>query len=450
MTKAVEDLLGEPKKAILKLSIPTIIAMLVQTFYNIVDGFWVAGLGTDTLAAVGLFFPFFFIITSLGVGIGVGGSSAISRRIGARKKKEAENTAEHTIILGLVVSIIISILGLVFVEKIMIGLSGKAEKVVKIAITYSRVIFWGTPFLIFSNIGSAILRGEGDAKRAMYGILIGAILNIIMDPIFIYTFKMATLGAAIATVLSMMISSLFLINWIFRKKITYLDISIKNFKYKKEILWEILQVGVPSTLAQLSMAISMLFLNKIVVLVGTTDGVAIFTSGWRIVMIATTPILGMATGVIAVTGAAYGERNKEKLKTAYLYSIKSGALLELFIALIIFLFAKEISSIFTYSRESIRISDELIRFLRISTLFYLFLPASILTSAMFRGINKGLYSLIVTIIRTFLLQIPIAFFLSFCIKMGLQGVWWGIVLGDILSSFITFSWGLKVVNHTST
>jgi putative MATE family efflux protein len=446
ITDGVKDLLGEPKKAILKLSTPMMIAMLVQTFYNIADGFWVAGMGADALASVGLFFPFFFIIIALSVGIGVGGSSAISRRIGAGHKEDADNTAEHAIILGFIVSIIL-ISGFPFLDEIMRAFSGSNDKVAGMAIGYSRIMFLGSPILIFSNIASAILRGEGNAKRSMYGILTGSILNVILDPLFIYVFGMGVTGAAIASVLSMAISSLLFVYWMFSKKATYLDISINNFKYNRRILSEIMSVGIPSTLAQLSMSISMIVLNKIVVFVGETDGIAVFTSGWRIVMIATTPILGMATGVTAVTGAAYGAKNKEKLRTAYLYAAKSGVFLELFIASFILLFAKQISHIFTYSEGAARISEELIRFLKISTFFYPFLPFGILTSAMFMGVNKGMQSLIVTIIRTFLFQVPLAYILGTYFNFGLTGVWWGIVLGNVFSTFITFTWGFKTVSR---
>ncbi len=447
ITKGVKDLLGEPKKAIIRLSIPMIIAMLVHALYNIADGFWVAGLGADELASIGLFFPFFFIIIALGMGIGVGGSSAISRRIGAGNKKEADNTAEHTLILGFLISIIISICGFPFLDDIMRAFSGSNEKVASLAIDYSKIFFLGTPILIFSNIAGSILRGEGDAKRAMYGILIGSILNIILDPIFIYYFELGVSGAAIASVFSMAISSLLYIYLMFGKKDTYLDINIKNFKYNRRILSEILSVGIPSTLAQLSMSISMIILNKIVVIVGTTDGVAVFTSGWRIIMLATTPIMGLATGVIAVTGAAYGAKNKGKLKTAYLYAVRSGIFLELFIALIVLSFTKEISYIFTYSKEAARISTDLVRFLKISTLFYLVVPPGILTSAMFRGVGKGVNSLIATIIRTFVFQIPLAYILGEHLNFGLTGVWWGIVLGNVIATIFTFTWGYRTVNH---
>jgi Na+-driven multidrug efflux pump len=245
----------------------------------------------------------------------------------------------------------------------------------------------------------------------------------------------------------MAVSSLLYIYWMFNKKDTYLDISIKNFRYNGKILSEILSVGFPSTLAQLSMSLSMIILNKIVVIVGTTDGVAVFTSGWRIVMVATTPIMGLATGVIAVTGAAFGAKNKEKLKTAYLYAIRWGIFVELFTALIVLLFTKEISYIFTYSKEAARISEELMRFLKISTLFYLVVPPGMLTSAMFRGVRKGFNSLIVTIIRTFVFQIPLAYILSVYTSWGITGVWWGIVLGNLIATIFTFTWGFKTVNR---
>jgi Na+-driven multidrug efflux pump len=164
-------------------------------------------------------------------------------------------------------------------------------------------------------------------------------------------------------------------------------------------------------------------------------------------MVATTPILGLATGVIAVTGAAYGARNKVKLKTAYFYAIKWGIFVELFIALLVFFFTKEISYIFTYSKEAARISEELVRFLKISALFYLVVPPGILTSAMFRGVGKGFNSLVVSVIRTFVFQIPLAYIFGAYLGWGLTGVWWGIVLGNLTATIFTFTWGLRTVNR---
>ncbi len=138
-TEGVKKLLGDPKKAILSISLPMMIAMFVNSIYNIVDGFWVAGLGADALAAVGLFFPFFMIVVALGAGIGVGGSSAISRRIGAKDKQGADNTADHTIIIGVILSLLISIPLLLFLNDIFTAMTGNTN-VVNLATDYGSIL----------------------------------------------------------------------------------------------------------------------------------------------------------------------------------------------------------------------------------------------------------------------------------------------------------------------
>jgi putative MATE family efflux protein len=281
----------------------------------------------------------------------------------------------------------------------------------------------------------------------MYGLLIGSGLNIILDPIFIYTLKMGVKGAAWATVISISVSSLIFCYWLFVSKDSYLDISFKDFKLNKKILAEILEVGIPSSLAQLSMSIAIIFINKIVIMAGGTDGVAVFTSGWRIIMLGVIPLLGMATGVVAVTGAAYGARNRKKLKTAYFFAIKIGIIIELAIAVLVALFSKQISFLFTYSKDSAHILDELITFLKILSFLYPTVPMGMLTSAMFRGVGQGKKSLIVTILRTILLQIPAAYFLGITLNLGLAGIWFGLITGNILAVSVTFLWGRHTVNH---
>ncbi len=446
ITKGVATLLGNPKKAILKLSTPMMLAMLCQALYNIADGIWVAGLGADQLAAVGLFFPFFIIIIALGAGIGVGGSSAVSRRIGENKKVEADNTALHTIILGIVIALIVSIPSLPFLENIFRSFSG-SENVGSMASDYAEILFGGTVIIMFSHIANAILRGEGDANRAMYGMLVGSLLNIVLDPIFIYVLDLGVIGAAWATLISLTVSAGLLFYWLLFKKNTYLTIVLRDFRFDKKIVKEILKVGIPSSLSQLSMSITMIVINKIVIQAAGTDGVAVFTSGWRIVMFGTIPLIGMSMGVVSVTGAAFGARDKEKLKTAYLYSLKLGIIIELFVAVIVFVFSKQIAYMFTYSEDAARIMDEIIIFLRIMVLIYPTVPLGMLTSAMFRGVGKGKNSLIATLFRTIILQVPFAYLLGIYFNMGLIGVWIGIIAGNIIAVSVTFLWGKYTVNH---
>jgi len=445
-TPGVKDLLGNPKQAIRKLSVPMMIGILGLSIYYIVDGFWVAGLGADSLAAVGLFLPFFLLMMALGTGLGIGGYSAIARRIGEKKKKDANIIASHTIALGIVIGFVISLLMLPFIGTIFNSLSGDGQ-VSAMAIDYARIMLIGAVVFIFVNIANAVLRGEGDAKRAMYGLVLGSGLNILLDPIYIYHLNLGVAGAAWATLTSMLVSSGLFVYWLFVKRDTYLHVTFKNFKFSQEVIKEILSVGLPASLAQISISISIFFINIIVIPIGGTDGVAVYTSGWRIIMIAVLPMLGVAAGVTAVTGAAFGAKNKEKLTVAYMYAIKIGIMIELCVAVVIALFAPQISYIFTYSKGAACISTELVKFLRITAIFYVALPIGMSTTAMFEGIGKGTRSLLVTTLRTLIFQVPMAYLLGVVLEFGLTGIWFGIVIGTIMSALVALTWGKMTIKE---
>ncbi len=443
-TIGVKTLLGHPKKAIRKLSAPMMIGMSFQALYNLADGFWVAGLGANELAAIGLFFPFFMILISLSTGIGVGGGSAISRRIGAKNKEGADNTAVHTLLFGMGFVLVLSIPLIPFLKPIFTSLGGN-EEVGNLAAQYATILFSGSILLVFSHIANAILRGEGDAKRAMYALILGSGLNIILDPIFIYGFKLGVPGAAWATLVSIAVTCLLFIYWLFIKKDIYLEITFKDFHPDWKILKEIFSVGIPAAAAQLSMSIAMIFLNLVVIKVGGTDGIAVFTCGWRIVMLGSIPLIGMAAGVTAVTAAAYGAREPKKLKVAYFYALKLGVLIELSVAVLVAIFANQIALLFTYSEGASRILEDLVAFLRLSAFLYPTIPFGMITSSMFRGVGMGAKSLIITILRTIILQVPLAYILGHMLKFGLTGAWLGIISGNIIAVTIAFIWGNNII-----
>ncbi|HDN50771.1 MAG TPA: MATE family efflux transporter [Thermoplasmatales archaeon] len=442
-TEGVKTLLGDPKRAIIKLSLPMIVAMSVQTLYNFVDAIWVSGLGADALSAVGFFFPFLFMLTAVATGLGVGGGSAVSRRIGAGDKKGADTVATHTIVLMILMAMIFTLPFFVFAED-MFSLMG-AEQVTHLATSYARVLFGGAIIIFFSNAANALLRGEGDARRAMYAMMAGAVLNMVLDPIFIYTLGFGVAGAAWATLLSMSVSSVILCYWLFVKNDTYLSITLRRFHFEGKVIREILKVGLPASITQLSMSFSMLILNLIAVRAGGTDGVAIFSTGWRVVMFATLPLLGIATAVISVTGAAYGARDFKKLDTAYLYAIRIGFIIEICIGVVTYILAPQITSLFTQSGDAARIADELVIFMRTMCVYYAFTAFGMFSSGMFQGIGKGMNSLAATVFRSIVLTTPLAYLFS--LHMGLEGVWWGIVTGNIIGSITVFLWGRMYVRH---
>jgi putative MATE family efflux protein len=379
-------------------------------------------------------------VIAFAVGVGVGGSSAISRKIGAKNKDMADSAAVHTVVIDLLVGIALTVSLFPFLKQIFLS-TGARGRVISMVLSYSRILVAEATVIVFTNVGTGILRGEGDTKRAMYAMILGSGLNIILDPVFIYTFKMGVEGAAWATLISMCITAILLYFWLFVKKDTYVNIKFTLSRFNKSITKEILRVGVPSSFAQLSMSLSMFILNAVIVKVAGTDGIAVFTSTWRIILFGIIPLLGIAIGVTAVTGAAYGARDVEKLNTGYLYGIKIGFLMEVAVAVLILVFAHPLAFLFTYSKSAASIFSSLVTAFRTLVWFLPTVPFGMLTSSMFQGIGKGENSLAVTVFRTLIMQVFFAYIFGVTLQFGLVGVWWGIVLGNVIASFVSFLWG---------
>lgn len=448
-TEGVKALLGDPKKAIIKLALPMILAMSVQTIYNLVDAIWVSGLGADALAAVGFVFPIFFIAMALSTGLGMGAGSAISRRIGAKDKEGADNVAVHSLIITLLLAVAFTIPLFVFAENIFVLIG--AGKTVGLTVDYGQIIFAGSIFIFFTSVSNAILRGEGDAKRAMYAMVLGAGLNIILDPILIYVLDMGIAGAAWATVISLAITSIIMLNWLLFKRDTYVSFKFSDFKFDKSIIKDIFRVGLPSSFSQLSMSITMIIMNIIIVMVSSTDGVAIYSTGWRVASMAVLPIMGVATALISVSGAAFGSNSFNKVNISYHYAIKIGLAIETIIAVLTFVFAPQIAAVFTQSESAAHIAPDLIIFLRIIALFYPMISFGMLSSAVFQGMGKGVNALIITILRTVILTPLFAVLFAFNLNLGLIGVWWGVVAANIIGPVIAFSWArLYITRLTKT
>ena len=249
----IEMITGDPKKAINKLSLPIIASMFLIFANSIIDSIWVAGLGAEPLAALGYTTPLFMIIVGFGNGLGAGGNSVISRFIGAEDKSSANNAAIHNLILSAIVSIVISILFVITMEP-MLELMG-ASSVINYAMDYGFIIFSCTFALLMPPIVGGAFRAEGDIKRATIPIAIAAIINMILDPILIYTFGMGIKGAAIATVLGPLISLCLMLYWIFFKKDTYLSYNFKDFHNDLKMYKDILVVGIPASLEQLVLSV---------------------------------------------------------------------------------------------------------------------------------------------------------------------------------------------------
>jgi len=437
-------LMGDPKKAIVKLSGPMIVAMFLMSTYNIVNAIWVAGLGSDALAAVGFITPLFMILIGIGSGLGAGVASVISRRIGAKDKKGADNAAVHALLITLIISVVCTVPLILLIGPI-VNLFGAGDTA-GLAIEYGQVVFLGMGLILFTNIGYAILRAEGDAKRAMYVMAVSSVLNMILDPLLIYTAGMGIAGAAWGMIISLIVVSIVLLYWFIVKRDTYVTISFSAFSWDRKTIRDILGVGLPASTEFLLMAILAIFINGLLVATAGTDAVAVYTAGWRVVFFAVIPLIAIGTSVISVAGAAYGARNYARIRTTHTFSITLGIAISLVISALTFIFAKQIAVIFTYSADSAHLAPEIAAFLATMCFIYPFIPPGIMSGSIFQATGKGMTSLAVTVLRNLVFIAIFAYLFGIVLGFGEHGIWWGIVVGDIIGGTVAYLWARAYIS----
>lgn len=431
----IELILGDHKKAIKNLAWPMMVSMFLVMSYNLADSIWVAGLGADALAAIGFISPLFMILVGLGNGVGAGANSLIARFIGSKNYEEANNTALHSILLTVIISIlgaVVMSLALPWILEVM-----GAGTSTQTALDYGYIIFGLMIVFIYSNVATGILRSEGDVKRAMYSMAITAILNIVLDPIMIYTMGMGIQGAAWATVISATVSCLVLIYWIHVKKDTYLDLTLSNFHYDRKIITGILNIAIPSTSENLIFSILGIVENWILATTGGTVAVATYTAALRLIQIANIPLVGFGTALLTVAGAAYGAKNYQKLKNSFTYTLKLGLIATTAMVIIFYIFAPQISMVFAYS-SSASLAPRISEIIRIMVIFIYSICLGAISAMFFQGVGKGTTSLVLTIIRSLICEVVLSYFFAIVLGMGEYGVYYGIVCGGLIGGFVSF------------
>ena len=437
-SNSVNIMLENPKKALIRMSIPLIISLLITSFYNLIDAAWVSGLGADALAGVGFFTPIFMILVGFGNGLGSGAAFALSKYLGEDNKPKADNASVHSIILDIFVSLILTVILLVFLNPILNAMG--AAQTIDYATEYGVILLWGSVFIILSNALYGIFRGEGDTTRPMYAMVASAIVNMILDPIFIYTLNLGVKGAAIATIISSIFVILILLYWFYIKKDTYLRPVLRNFRFREDISKDIVKVGIPASIQLLNNAFFAAIFSALLTFVGSTDSVAVYSTGWRIVTIGTTPLLAIGTALISVIAANYGAKNYKNIQIAHRYSMKISIVIAFAVAVLTNVFAGDIASVFASSGSSVRIAPELSCFLAWIVIYYPTMAVGVNSTYVFQGIGKGLTAMFQTIMRETGFTIFFAVLLGVFLGYGVWGAWMGIVLGEVVSNNITMVW----------
>jgi len=428
--------IGGITKTILVTAMPMVFALILHTGFNIVDAIYVGRISAEAIAAVSLAWPIMFFVYALAGGVGVGATSLISRYVGAKEIEKADNVAEHALLVGVVLGVVFTVLGLVFGRGLLMLMG--ADSLAELSLSYLNVIFIGIVFMMIFVVGNNIFRGEGDMKTPMIFMTIATVVNIILDPIFIFVLGMGVKGAAIATIISNFIGCVsVIVGFVIGK--SSVKIRPKCFRFDLGIVKKIFTIGIPSSLSQVSMSISLFVLTRIVATFGPY-AIAAFGIGFRLDSIAILPTLGLMMALIPIVGQNVGAKKINRAeKSAYTTAALAAAFTG-FVGLMFILFPSFFVSLFNSQPEVLR--DGAL-YLRIVGLSYVFAGVGISISGAFLGAGDAFPALMLTLLRVIILSIPLALVFAFVLGWGLKGVWWAISFSGIISSIIGLIWFRK-------
>jgi putative MATE family efflux protein len=423
-------------KLLIKQAVPATIGILVMSLNMIVDTIFVGQwIGVLAIAAITVILPIAFLISSIGMGIGIGGSSIISRALGANNSEKAFLTFGNQICLTVILAILFVILGNIFSAPIL-DLFGAKGAILPIASEYFGVIIYGVPFLAFAMMGNPTIRAEGKPKFAMYAMMVPAVLNILLDILFIKYFNWGMYGAGLATSISYASCGMYILYFFLSSK-SELQIIPKNFKLDFDIVKEITQLGGVTIVRQGAISILMIVLNYSLYKYGGEISIAVYGIINRVMMFALSPVLGVTQGFLPVAGFNIGANKNDRVKETIKKSIYFGSILGTFIFIVIVIFKEEIIWVFT--------NDATLLAQTPNAMLTAFLVTPIVTmqligSAYFQAAGKAMPALILTLLKQGIFLIPLAYILP--IYYGVNGVWWSFPVADTLATIITI-WVLK-------
>ena len=434
-TSRLDGFIDNPSKALWTLAFPIMAGMGIHTLYTIVDMIFIGRLGGDAIAAVAFNMPLFFLVLGLSFGVGSGVTASIARFIGAKDKVNADNTAEHAVALGLIISTILTTLGLIYGEDLLQRL-GATESVLPLSWDYLKVSLIGLPFMVFSTFFRSILSGEGDMKLPMAVAGLGTILNIILDPIFIFTLGYGVGGAAMASVISQLIVFLIFVYMLFVKEHAYIRFRMRDFSPSIFIIKDIIRVGLPASMSMIIMAFGQLVFNRILVRF-STDAVAAYQVGGRMDMVIFLPIMAIASALTTLVGMFFGAKEIEKIKFIAKYGIIRSMMVTGVLSIILYIFAPLVVKSFTLD---VGIQSIAVTYLRFICLIYPLIAIGMTVGRILQGLGKGLPMLVITSIRILALSAPLALYFIMVLNKPIEWVWYAMIISTIVSVAISLIW----------
>ena len=422
-------------KLIISLAIPTVISMLVTAIYTLADTFFVSKLGVSASGAVGVVFPFMAIIQAIGFTLGMGGGSNISAKLGEKDNEGAQKIGSSSFYLALSI----------FLNDILL-LLGSTETILPYANDYAKYIVYGAPIMTASFVLNNILRSEGKAKFSMIGLSIGGLLNIGLDPLFIYGFNLGISGAAIATLLSQCISFSIMLSFFIRKKsIITLKPSFISTRFKE--YGEIINVGLPSLARQGLASIASILLNTTAGAIAGDPALSAMSIVGKIFMIIFSVALGIGQGYQPVVGYNYASRNYDRVKKALKFTFISCSIVMSVMAILFFVLSNNIIEVFMDKEESDidKVIDIGSRALRFQCLVMPLLSVNLICNMTFQATRKKTLATILSICRQGIFYIPLIFILPPFLQItGVQLIQ---PLADLLSTLFSIPFLIYFIKH---
>ncbi|TCO69235.1 MATE family efflux transporter [Marinisporobacter balticus] len=423
-------------KALFKLGIPMVVSMLVVALYNVVDTYFVSSLGTQQVGAVSVAFPLSLYFSGIGLTFGVGGASYISRLLGAKENKKVNEVAATSLYTSLIIGMILVIMVLVFLTPIL-KFMGATDTILPYAKCYA-VIFTISMLFSTANVTAGNLAiSQGASNITLRAMISGSVLNMILDPLLIYTLNMGVKGAAIATLISQIITSLIYI-WFFFGENSYIHIGISNFKLKLDIYSQVIKIGISMMLLQFLTGFSMSLISRTASYYGD-EAVAAMGIVLRIVTLGTNVVFGFMKGFQPMAGFNYGAKNYTRLREVTRISVKLTTIYCVLWTLVVVLFANQIVSLLSNDTNVIAIAEKA---LKANTIMFFTFGFQFAYSTLYLSIGRALWGGVLNIGRQGLFLIPVILLLPKFFQ--LNGVIYAQPVADIITTIITIVLAIKI------
>lgn len=427
---------------LIKQSVPASLGILVMSLYMIVDTIFVGRLVGDlAIGAITVVMPITFLISALGMSIGIGGSSIISRALGADNQELANHTFGNQIVLTLLLSVIAVIGGMIYAEEILTLFGAKGE-VMHYAKIYFNINLWGIPALAGAMMLNNVIRAVGFPKVAMVVMFIPAVANMILDPVLMIWADMGMAGAAWATISAYFMCVGYCIRFFVQKK-SDLRISRKSLKIDFNISKEIVSLGAVTMARQGSVSLMSLILNNILVHHGGEIYLSVFGIISRVMMFALFPVYGITQGLLPIVGFNHGAGQMDRVKETLTKSIGYGTLLATLIFIGIMVFRVELASIFSNDTRLLELTPPAMVMVFLATAL---VPMQLMGAAYFQAIGKAIPALLLTLLRQVIFFIPLVYILPPI--YGFQGVWYAFPVSDLLASLVTVAILVHTIQNT--